>query len=237
MWRHEHKPQEPWRLRWLQERDAEQSALNHACHTHCASRQLGTTANQRYDIPWDQLWDTCRMTRVRWGTRREGFCSKEGPHYQIKQSARNPLECKQVQRTLGSSPEAVVRQATINLDSWVWKSLGDSLPELYCVDLAEAYVTWESVSSRIYCEKKGMFCICLTDVCMRNLWWKAGRGKKTGTESSTRFPRASCFKKTRDVCQKNRACRTYYSEYQRYEKMGWEIGFPCSQERRKETSK
>jgi hypothetical protein len=32
-------------------------------------------------------------------------------------------------------PEAVVRQATINLDSQIWKSLGDSLPELYCVDL------------------------------------------------------------------------------------------------------
>jgi hypothetical protein len=42
---------------------------------------------------------------------------------------------------LGSCPEAVVRQATINLDSRLWKSLGDSLPELYCVDLAEAYVT------------------------------------------------------------------------------------------------
>jgi hypothetical protein len=31
-----------------------------------------------------------------------------------------------------------------------WKSL----PELYYVDLAEAYVTQESVSSRILCEKK-----------------------------------------------------------------------------------
>ncbi len=47
---------------------------------------------------------------------------------------------------LGSCPEAVVRQATINLDSRLWKSLGDSLPELYCVDLAEAYVTWENIS-------------------------------------------------------------------------------------------
>ena len=46
-------------------------------------------------------------------------------------------------------PEAVVRQATINLDSQVWKSLGDSLPKLYCIDLAEAYVTQKSVSLRI----------------------------------------------------------------------------------------
>ncbi len=49
---------------------------------------------------------------------------------------------------LGNCPEAVVRQATINLDSQVWKSLEDSLPELYCVDLAEAYVMRENVSSR-----------------------------------------------------------------------------------------
>jgi hypothetical protein len=37
---------------------------------------------------------------------------------------------------LGSCPEAVIRQATINLDSQLGKSLGDSFPELYCVDLA-----------------------------------------------------------------------------------------------------
>ncbi len=29
--------------------------------------------------------------------------------------------------------EAVIGQATINLYSWVWKSLKDSLPELYCI--------------------------------------------------------------------------------------------------------
>jgi hypothetical protein len=63
----------------------------------------------------------------------------------------NAIKC---QEHLGNSPEAVVRQATINLDSQVWKSLGDSLPKLYCVDLAEAYVTQESVGSRILCEKK-----------------------------------------------------------------------------------
>jgi hypothetical protein len=61
------------------------------------------------------------------------------------------IKCKE---RLGSHPEAVVRKATFNLYSQVWKSLGDSVPELYCVDLAEAYVTWESVSLRILCEKK-----------------------------------------------------------------------------------
>jgi hypothetical protein len=42
---------------------------------------------------------------------------------------------------LKSFPEAVIGQATINLYSRVWKSLGDSFSKLDCVDLAEAYVT------------------------------------------------------------------------------------------------
>ena len=37
----------------------------------------------------------------------------------------NANKCKE---HLGSCPEAVVRQSTINLDSQLWKSLGDSLP-------------------------------------------------------------------------------------------------------------
>jgi hypothetical protein len=47
------------------------------------------------------------------------------------------------QEHLGNHPEAVVRQATINLNSHVGKSLEDSLSELYRVDLAEACVTQE----------------------------------------------------------------------------------------------
>jgi hypothetical protein len=33
------------------------------------------------------------------------------------------------------------------------------------------------------------------DVCTRNLWQKAEKGKFTGSEATTRFPQASCFKK------------------------------------------
>ncbi len=49
----------------------------------------------------------------------------------------NGIKCKE---RLGNCQEAVVRQAIISLDSRVWKSLEDSLPKLYCIDLAEAYV-------------------------------------------------------------------------------------------------
>jgi hypothetical protein len=63
----------------------------------------------------------------------------------------NAIKCPE---RLGDCPEAVIRQATINCNSQAWKSLEDSLPELYCVDLAEAYVMKENVSLRKLCEKK-----------------------------------------------------------------------------------
>ncbi len=70
-------PQKPWRSRWPQERDVEQSAPTHARHTHCTSRQLGTTADQRYDVPRGWLQDACQMARVHWGTNCKGFVARE----------------------------------------------------------------------------------------------------------------------------------------------------------------
>jgi hypothetical protein len=81
---------------------------------HGTSRLLGTTVARRYDAPKDWLRDACHLARVRWGTRCKGFCSKEGPHYRIEQSVRNPLKCDQVWRVLGNCPKAVIGQVTIN---------------------------------------------------------------------------------------------------------------------------
>jgi hypothetical protein len=69
----------------------------------------------------------------------------------VKGTIWNAIKCKE---HLRSRPEAVVRQATINLYSGVWKSLGDSFPKLYCIDLVEAYVAQENVSLEILHEKK-----------------------------------------------------------------------------------
>jgi hypothetical protein len=63
----------------------------------------------------------------------------------------NMIKCKEC---LGNCPEAVIGQATINIDSQVWKSLDDYVPKQYCIDLMEAYVTQERASLRILCEKK-----------------------------------------------------------------------------------
>jgi hypothetical protein len=95
----------------------------------------------------------------------------------------NVIKCKE---RLRSRPEAVIRQATINLFSQVWKSLWDSFSKLYCVDLAEAYVTQESVSLRTYVRRKGMTRNRPMDICMRNLRKKVEQ-ENAGNNSSTRF--------------------------------------------------
>jgi hypothetical protein len=69
--------------------------------------------------------------------------------------ARNHLERNQVQRV----PEKLSRSChqtsnNLNLYSRVWKSLVDSFPQLYCIDLVEAYVMQENVILEILCEKK-----------------------------------------------------------------------------------
>ncbi len=59
----------------------------HASHPRrfCA---VGVVVAQRYDIHCDWLWDACHMAGVHWGSRCEGFCSKEGPHHCLEQSMR-----------------------------------------------------------------------------------------------------------------------------------------------------
>jgi hypothetical protein len=86
--------------------------------------------------PWDWLQNACQIARVRWGTRCKGFNFKEGPHYCIEQSARNPLECKQVQRALGESSRSC-RQTNNNQP--LFRSL-----EIPWGFLAQAVLHWVS---------------------------------------------------------------------------------------------
>jgi hypothetical protein len=88
----------------------------------------------------------------------------------MEQSARNQLERDQVQRALEKSSGSYRQTSNNQPYSQVWKSLGDSSPGLYCVDLAEAYVMQGNVSSRIYTRRKGMIRNGPTNVRTRNLW-------------------------------------------------------------------
>ncbi len=99
--------------------------------------------------------------------------------------------------------------------------------------LAWAVLRWLSVglchARKCPCEehcvrRKGMICKLPTDVCMRNLRQKAEW--ETGTNSCTRFPWASCFKKMHHVCQKyGGPCTTWYLENQRYKKRDERLDF------------
>ncbi len=90
--------------------------------------------------------------------------------------------------------EAVIRQATINLFmSWEvpWgfhtRAVLRSLARLRS---GKKVSVWGFLR-----ERKVWIAFSLTDVCSRNLWQKTEKGKFTGSEATTRFPRAPCFKK------------------------------------------
>jgi hypothetical protein len=127
----------------------------------------------------------------------------------------NAIKCKECLR---SCPEAVIRQ--VKISTFIHK-FGNPLWILFpsCTAL-----TWRRLMSRKkmsfwkFCvRRKGMICNCLMDVCMRNLSQRAERGKKAGTNSCTRFPRASCFEKMHHVCQRyGGTCTMWYLEYKRY---------------------
>ncbi len=198
---------------------------------------LGTARKLKH--PWDWLCDACQLARVCWGTCCEGFCWKEGLHYRIKRSARYPLECKQVQRALGKSSRSC-HQTSYN-QPW-FTSL-----EIPWGFLAWAVLRWLSrglCHSRkcqfkdIIWEKKVWFAIdqqmfAWETFCKR---WNMERKPVLILVPGSRKYLAS---RKRMMCVKNVGAHVQRRslEYQRYEKTGQEIKFPCSQERRKETSK
>jgi hypothetical protein len=73
----------------------------------------------RCDVPRDWLWDAYLMAGVRWGSRCEGFCSKEGPHYCFMQSVRKMIInlIHELEITLGIPSGAVLR-SLVGLMSW-----------------------------------------------------------------------------------------------------------------------
>ncbi len=57
----------------------------HTSHPRCFCA-VGDVVAQRYDVLRDWLWDACHMAGVCWGSRCEGFWSKEGPHYALSKA-------------------------------------------------------------------------------------------------------------------------------------------------------
>jgi hypothetical protein len=223
----------------MQERDAEWSAPTIARHIHSASVPLGTTVAQRYDVPWDWLWDACHMARVCWGTRCKGFRSKECPHYHFEQSMRNPLECGQVQRALSKSSRSCLR--TSNNQPW-FTSL--EIPWGY---LAQALLHW--LSGGLCHARK---CQLEDIACKEKVWFTFaqrtfapetfGKRRKGERKPEVILLTGSCerlaSRNPRVLCQKyGGACTTYYLKVPKVQETRREIGFPCSQERREEISK
>ncbi len=114
-------------------RDVEQTAPTHAHHTHCASRQLGTTANQSMTF-----LGTDFEKRAKW----QGYVEEPAAKNfvvrkvhtikwnEVQETIWNTIRCKECLR---SCPAAVVRQATINLIQESGNPFG--IPFLSCTAL------------------------------------------------------------------------------------------------------
>ncbi len=165
---------------------------------------------------------------VAWNAHTITLSKARGTHWSV-------IRCRE---RLTNCPEAVLGQATINLDSWVWKSFGDSLPELYCVDLVEAYVMQEIASLRILCEKK-RYDLCLPNKRLHQKpLAKGGKGKENLCWVYFQVSLSVLLQEIHAFCARNMGAHVQRttSECQRYKKTGQEIRFPCSRERRKEIS-
>ncbi len=98
------------------ERDAEWSAPTIARQIHGVSLPLGTKIAQRYDVPWDWLWDDAIW---------QGYVEDPAAKDFVARKARTIA----LSKAQGSCYWTSNNQPY----SWVWKYLGNSLPKLYCV--------------------------------------------------------------------------------------------------------
>ncbi len=178
------------------------------------------------------------MARVYWRTRCKVVHRKEGPHYWIEQNARNPLEHEQGQRALGKLSRSC-HQTSNNQP--LFMSL--VIPWGF---LTQAVLRW--LSRGLWHARKCQFKDFMWE---EKVWFAIGQrtfawetfGKRQNGErklvlilvpgSHKRFALRKCINCARNMGAHVR-CGTWRAKGI---KTGWEIGFPCSQKRRKETSK
>ncbi len=172
------KPQEPTQTSWPQEKGLKQSAPTHAHHTHCTPMHLGIRADQSTmffgtDFEKCAIWQgSVEKPAVK------VFVGRKVRTIAFWQSVRNQLERDQVQRALEKASGSCILTSNNHPYLWGWKFVHNSSPRLYCIDLAEAYVTREKVSSRIS-QGKVWFAFA-----QRMFAWETFVGKgKTGKES------------------------------------------------------
>jgi hypothetical protein len=165
---------------------------------------------RRYDVPRDWLWDACHMAGVRWGSRCEGFCSKEGLHYPLEWSTRNP---------------------TINLIHELGNPLG-FLTQAVLRSLA-GLMSRKKVSVQGFLWVRKIWFAFVQQTFALETFGKRRKGENfTGSKSTTRFPQASCFKKPMRSVPETCGCMfNVPARSAKVQETGREIWFRFSQER------
>jgi hypothetical protein len=136
-------------------------------HPRCICA-AGDVVAQRYDVLCDWLWDACHMAGVHWESRYKEFVARKA----------RTIALSKVQ---GSCHKTSNNQPIHEFGS----PLGIPYPSC-----TKKVSVWGFLQ-----ERKVWIVFSPTDVCSRHLRQKAEKGKFTGSEATTRFPQASCFKK------------------------------------------
>ncbi len=153
-----------------------------ASHPRCFCA-VGDVVAPRYDVLCDWLWDACHMAGVRWGSAAKDFVARKARTIALSKAQ-------------GSCHKKSNNQPYLR----VWKSPWGLHTRAVLRSLARPR-SCKKVSVRGFLwERKVWIMFSPMDVCTRNLRQKAEKRKFTGSEATTRFPRASCFEKpTRSV--------------------------------------
>ncbi len=177
------------------------------------------------------------MARVHWEACCEGFCSKEGPHYWIEKNARNQMERNQVQRAPEKSLGSCRQTSNNQPYSRVWKSLGDSFPRLYCIDLVELMSHKKMSVWGFRREKKVWFAIAQWTF-MQVTFRKRRNGERMPVLILVPGSHKHLTLRKWVKCARNMGAHVRRSiQKMKGIRTGWEIGVPRNQEGCEETSK
>jgi hypothetical protein len=120
----------------------------------------------------------------------------------------NRIKCKE---RCGNLSEAVIGHATINIDSWVWKSLEDSLPKLYCADFKLRLMSYLKVQAQGLCVKERYDTQSPNQRLHQKPLAKRRNGKQTQYWGNYQGPtNVSCLGSNHNKCQKHWAAHTMY---------------------------
>ncbi len=151
---------------------------------HCNKEGPHYRPGEKREESCHETCNKCHMAWVRWKSRRQVFVARKGRTIALERSVRQ----ESCHLTSDNQPL---------LTNWI--SSGDSILGLYCA----AWVTQESVSSRIFVRKKGMSHDPSNERSQQTLSAEGGKGKSTVLTLLLDSHECLAYKKPAAFCSRN----------------------------------